>query len=257
MHYFVSDIHLGSGNMAEQRRVERLFLDFLTNIEQDVETLFLVGDIFDFWFEYKEVVPKGFVRVLGRLAELNDKGVRIVMLTGNHDMWVGNYLTEECGIELYTTPQRFNISGKELFVAHGDNMNIKGNLLLKMMNATFRSSVVRWLFGWLVHPDLAIKFGRWWSGKSRKSHGSEQISADRLDYLVDYAREHRASNGNVAAYIFGHMHLAHRRTEEGGLDVLFLSDWSRREATYATMDADNKLNLKTFDIDEAVSRLAQ
>ena len=118
MHYFVSDIHLGSGDAAEQRRVERNFLNFLTKIEDSAETLFLVGDIFDFWFEYKRVVPKGFVRVLGRLAELSDRGVRIVMLTGNHDMWVGDYLTQECGIELYTTPQIFSLAGKTLFVAH-------------------------------------------------------------------------------------------------------------------------------------------
>ena len=98
MHYFVSDIHLGSGDAVEQRRVERDFLDFLTMIEADAESLFLVGDIFDFWFEYKEVVPKGFVRVLGRLAELSDKGVRVVMLTGNHDMWVGDYLTEAANL---------------------------------------------------------------------------------------------------------------------------------------------------------------
>ena len=118
MHYFVSDIHLGSGDVAEQRGVERAFLDFLKKIESDAETLFLVGDIFDFWFEYKRVVPKGFVRVLGRLAELSDKGVRVVMLTGNHDMWVGDYLTEECGIELYTTPQTFSVAGKTILLAY-------------------------------------------------------------------------------------------------------------------------------------------
>ena len=136
MHYFVSDIHLGSGDAAEQLRVERNFLDFLKMVEKDAETLFLVGDIFDFWFEYKEVVPKGFVRVLGRLAELSDRGVRVIMLTGNHDMWVGDYLARECGISLYTEPRTFSLSGKEVFVAHGDNMNIKGNLILKLMNIT-------------------------------------------------------------------------------------------------------------------------
>ena len=104
MHYFVSDIHLGAGTLAEQHNVERRFLDFLKQIEGNAETLFLVGDIFDFWFEYREVVPKGFTRVLGRLSELADKGLRIVMFTGNHDMWVGDYLSKECGVELYTSP---------------------------------------------------------------------------------------------------------------------------------------------------------
>ena len=133
MHYFVSDIHLGSGSLTEQRRVEQAFLNFLTKIEGDAETLILAGDIFDFWFEYKEVAPKGFVRVLGRLAELSDKGVRVVMFTGNHDMWIGNYLAQECGIELYTSPQTLTIGGKRLFVAHGDNMNIQGQPMLQFM----------------------------------------------------------------------------------------------------------------------------
>ena len=154
MHYFVSDIHLGAGDAATQKRVEGQFLDFLKQIETDAETLFLVGDIFDFWFEYKRVVPQGFVRVLGRLAELSDKGVRIVMLTGNHDMWVGDYLSRECGIELYTKPQRVALAGKELFVAHGDNMNINGQPMLRFMNAMFRSSALRTLAAWFVHPDV-------------------------------------------------------------------------------------------------------
>jgi UDP-2,3-diacylglucosamine hydrolase len=258
MHYFVSDIHLGSGDKGEQRRVERLFLDFLAKIENDAETLFLVGDIFDFWFEYKQVVPKGFVRVLGRLAELSDKGVRIVMLTGNHDMWVGNYLTEECGVEVYTKPIFEVVAGKRLFLAHGDNMKINGQPLLRLMNAVFRSKIARVLFSWIVHPDLALKFGHWWSGKSRKSHKHKdgRMSVDRLDSLVEYAREHKRVCGDVEAYIFGHMHLPHRHTD-ADLDVLFMSSWSGRKATYVTMDADSKLELKTFDIDETISGVAE
>lgn len=241
MYYFVSDIHLGSGDIAEQRRVEREFLDFLTEIEPKVKGLFLVGDIFDFWFEYKEVVPKGFVRVLGRLAELSDKGVEITMLTGNHDMWVGDYLTQECGITLYTTPQRFNIAGKELFVAHGDNMNINGKPVLRLMNKMFRSEGLRKCASRLIHPDHFIRFGKWWSGKSRKSHGEVQ-NIKVLQPLINYAAEYAKEN-NVDYFIFGHMHYS--ADVVAAQRVLFMGDW-HTQPSYITLDNDGKIELKTI-----------
>ena len=260
MHYFVSDIHLGSGDAAEQRRVERRFLDFLSQIEADAKTLFLVGDIFDFWFEYNEVVPKGFVRVLGRLAELSDMGVRVVMLTGNHDMWVGNYLTKECGIELYTKPQHISLAGKELFVAHGDNMNIAGQPVLQLMNKMFRSKVLRKVVSWLIHPNLFLRFGKWWSGKSRKSHskprksqGVKPVSVEMLSYLTDYARKHHSKDDRASLYIFGHMHIAHRTEIEDGVEVVYLSHWAGKKATYAVMDSAKNVELKEFSIDETIS----
>ena len=239
MHYFVSDIHLGSGENAEQKRVERHFLDFLKQIENDAETLFLVGDIFDFWFEYKEVVPKGFVRVLGRLAELSDRGVRIVMLTGNHDMWVGNYLTEECGIELYTKPQTFTVAGKEIFVAHGDNMNINGKPILQLMNKMFRSEGLRWFASTLIHPNCFMRFGKWWSGKSRKSHGevpSAQVLNPLIDYAVEYGKSHK-----IDYYVFGHLHLT--ADIAGAQRILFMGDW-HNQPNYIALDNDGKIELK-------------
>lgn len=242
MHYFVSDIHLGSGDNAEQRRVERNFLNFLKQIEADAESLFLVGDIFDFWFEYKRVVLKGFVRVLGRLAELSDRGVRIVMLTGNHDMWVGNYLTEECGIELYVKPQTFTLAGKTLFVAHGDNMNIKGKPLLQAMNAMFRSKVLRKVASWLIHPDLFMRFGQWWSGKSRKSHGTAQ-DIKVLQPLIDFAVKYGVEN-KVDYFVFGHMHYA--ADIAGAQRTLFMGDW-HTQPSYIALDNNGKIELKYYN----------
>ena len=241
MHYFVSDIHLGSGSVAEQRRVERLFLDFLTKIEGDAESLYLVGDIFDFWFEYKRVVPKGFVRVLGRLAELSDKGVKIVMLTGNHDMWVGDYLTNECGIELYTKPQTIIVADKTLFVAHGDNMNIKGQPVLRVMNAMFRSKCLRKIASWLIHPDCFMRFGQWWSGKSRKSHNTD-YGSEVLEHLVDYAVKY-GSQHEVDYFVFGHLHYAAdiKTTER----ILFMGDW-HSQPSYVVLDNNGKIELKTI-----------
>ena len=238
MHYFVSDIHLGSGDVATQRRVERTFLSFLDKVAADGESLFLVGDIFDFWFEYKRVVPKGFVRVLGRLAELCDRGVRVVMLTGNHDMWVGNYLTEECGIELYTTPQTFTLAGKRLFVAHGDNMNIGGKPLLRAMNAMFRSKVLRKVASWLIHPDLFMRFGQWWSGKSRKSHKGGK-SAKMLNPLIEYATEYRWAH-EVDYFVFGHLHYA--ADIDASERTLFMGDW-HSQPSYIALDNNGAIKL--------------
>ena len=238
MHYFVSDIHLGSGNSTDSRRVERTFLDFLKQIENDAETLFLVGDIFDFWFEYGEVVPKGFTRILGRLAELSDRGVRITMITGNHDMWVGDYLEKECGITLYTKPQTFTLADKTLFVAHGDNMNIKGQPVLRLMNAMFRSKGLRKVASWLIHPDLFLRFGKWWSSKSRKPHGNVQ-SPQVLNHLIEYAAKHSKEH-DVDYFIFGHLHYA--ADIVGAQRILFMGDWYS-QPSYISLDNSGKIEL--------------
>lgn len=172
--YFASDVHLGGGDPAAARAVERKFLAWLDLAGKDAEAILLVGDIFDFWFEYRRVIPTGYARVLGKLAELTDRGVRVVLFTGNHDMWTGDCLARECGVEVCTSPQVMTLCGRRIFIAHGDNMQIDGQPLLKLLNRVFRSRALRWLFSWGVHPDWAVRFGRWWSGRSRKSHHAEE-----------------------------------------------------------------------------------
>jgi UDP-2,3-diacylglucosamine hydrolase len=173
------------------------------------------------------------------LAELSDKGVKIVMLTGNHDMWVGDYLTEECGITLYTKPQTFAIAGKTLFVAHGDNMNIKGQPVLQAMNAIFRSKSLRWLASGLIHPNCFMRFGQWWSGKSRKSHNAD-YGPEVLDYLVDYAVKY-GSKHEVDYFVFGHMHYA--ADVKCAERILFMGDWHSRPS-YVVLDDNGKIELK-------------
>ena len=253
MIYFASDIHLGAGSVQEAKRTERAFCRWLDMVAQDATQIYLLGDIFDFWFEHKRVAPKGFVRVLGRLAALTDRGVKVVFFTGNHDMWCRDYLTVECGLEVYTCSRVMEVGGRVMHIAHGDNMNIGNQPLLRLMNTMFRSSALRWIFSWFIHPDLAHKFGRWWSGKSRKSHGKEAISVDMLSYLTDYARRDHSEDGRADSYIFGHMHIGHRTTIEDGVEVLFLGDWSGRSAVYGVMDEANSLELKEFAIDETIS----
>ena len=251
MIYFVSDIHLGCADAAVSRRAERAFCRWLDMVAKDAKAIYLLGDIFDFWFEYRTVAPQGYVRVLGRLAELADRGVEVVFYAGNHDMWCLDYLTRECGVRVVLKPQVESIAGRSVHLAHGDNMNIKGQPMLRLMNSLFRSGVARWLFRWLIHPDFSMRLGRMFSGKSRKSHSNEIPSLAVLEPLKQYAKEHHKANGDVATYIFGHMHIPHHAVCEG-VEMLFLSDWSREEATYAQMDG-SSVELKTFKIDETIS----
>ena len=240
MYYFASDIHLGAGDETTARRTEARFTAWLDEVSHDAEAVFLLGDIFDFWFEYGRVVPKGFVRTLSKLADMTSRGIRVVFLTGNHDMWVGDYLEKECGVEVHTRPMFVELAGKRLFVAHGDNMKIDGQPALKFMNAVFRSKTLRFLFSWLVHPDLAVRFGRWWSGKSRKSHGA---ATDRstLEPLTEYAGELGRAHG-LDCCIFGHMHIAADISAEN-LRVLFLGEWEVAPA-YAVLSDDGSLTLE-------------
>lgn len=241
MVYFASDIHLGGGGEESARARERQFVAWLDEVSRDAEAIVLVGDIFDFWFEYRRVVPKGFVRTLGRLAGLVDRGVRVIFFTGNHDMWVGDYLTRECGIEVCTAPQVMPFYDRQVFIAHGDNMNIDGQPMLKLLNTIFRSRTLKFLFSWGVHPDLALRFGLWWSEQSRKKHASgEGFDASLTEPLIAYAREYAATHP-VDHFVFGHMHFA-RDYRDGGLHVMSLGGWERHPS-YATLDAAGELTL--------------
>lgn len=244
MYYFASDIHLGAGGEAFAQQTERRFVRWLDDAAQDAEAIFLVGDVFDFWFEYRGVVPKGFVRTLGKLAELTDRGIRVVFFTGNHDMWVGDYLARECGVEIHTSPQQFCLNGKNVFIAHGDNMNIDGQPVLKFLNTVFRSRTLRWLFSWLLHPDLAMCFGHWWSGKSRKSHGAEELDVSLTEPLIEYARRYAAEH-DVDHFVFGHMHFP-RDYRGQGLHVINLGCWEKYPSC-AVLDASGGMTLKMLE----------
>ena len=126
-------------------------------------------------------------------------------MTGNHDMWVRDYFEAECGVEVYTSPRIMELAGKRVFLAHGDNMKIDHLPVLRFMNAVFRSKTIRFLFSWLVHPDWAMRFGQWWSGKSRKSHLVSEMGDHITDPLIEYAREYAGAE-RPDYFIFGHMH---------------------------------------------------
>ena len=245
MYYFASDVHLGAGDEQQARRTEQLFVRWLESIEDDAEAIFLMGDIFDFWFEYSRVIPKGFVRVLGTLARLADKGITIHFFTGNHDMWCRDYFEKECGMHLHRRGEDVTLSGKHLHLAHGDNLNIGNKPMLRLMNSAFRSSFMRALFSWLVHPNLALRFGKWWSGKSRKSHNSSNLTPASLGFLIEAAKQTKALSPSVDYVIYGHMHLPHIH-HEADFSVYFLGNWEDGKGSYAQMDGEGNIELKTF-----------
>lgn len=247
MYYFASDVHLGAGDELFRRRTEQCFVRWLDMVSADAEVIFLVGDIFDFWFEYNRVVPQGFVRTLGKLAELTDRGIQIIFITGNHDMWSRDYLQRECGVEVVHTSRNITLGNRTIHIAHGDNLNIGDKPLLRLMNGAFRSRIMRKLFAWLVHPDLAMSFGQWWSGKSRKSHAQDEITPSSLDFLIDYARTYKQENPFVDSILFGHMHYPYKHIEQD-LEVTFLGTWSETSGSYAISDHEGNTELKTFQL---------
>ena len=243
--YFASDVHLGSGDAATACAVERRFIAWLDFAAQDAEAVFLLGDIFDFWFEYPHKAPAGFEPTLNKLAELSGRGIRVVFFTGNHDMWIGDYLPHQCGVEIHTEPQTMTLAGQQIFVAHGDNMQIDDLPGLKFLNRLFRSRTLRWLVSQLVPYNRLLRFGHWWSSHSRKAHGAaETLDVSTTGRLIDYARSYAATH-RVDHFVFGHMHIA-RDYREAGLHTVHLGAW-KTTPTYAVLDDAGNLTLERFD----------
>lgn len=245
MVYFASDIHLGGGDKPEACLTERRFLAWLDRVSADAGTICLAGDIFDFWFEKGDRIPDGFDRVLEKFREVTARGIGLVFLPGNHDMWLNGYFERACGMRVCNSPQVFEFYGKRIFVAHGDNMNIAGKPLLRLLNACFRSRGLRRVFELLVPYRWILRFGRWWSAGSRRSHGKVKNSAAVTEPLIGYARRYAAEH-RVDHFVFGHMHFP-RDYREGTLHTVHLGEWSR-EPWYAVLDGQGRLTLEKFEL---------
>ncbi len=246
MYYFASDMHLGHGDVPSAQHRERRLVQWLDTVAKDAKAIYLLGDVFDFWYEWRKVVPAGHVRVLGKLAELSDRGVEIHLFTGNHDMWQRGYLERECGVRVHYTHEQTLLACRRVWIGHGDNLNIKGQPMLQLMNSMFRSRVIRALFSWLVHPSLSMSFGKWWSGSSRKAHGSAPNPEVANRALVEYAEQH-PNAADIDLFIFGHTHApAHYRTTHS--EVYFLGEWIGCDApTYGSLDDEGNFTLKQFN----------
>lgn len=246
MYYFASDMHLGLDYRSTTREREKALVRWLREVSADADAIFLVGDVFDFWFEFAKVVPKGFTRLLGALSEITDRGIPVHFFPGNHDMWAYDYLATECGVTIHRPPEVFELSGKRIFVAHGDGMYLKTPSRIRFMNACFRSRFWRWVFSSLFHPNFTMRFGQWWSGSSRKSKSISHKFEGEKEYLVQYARKY-GECVEVDYFIFGHIHCAADYDLGEGRRAVFLGEWIV-SPSYAVLKDDGSLELKSYPL---------
>ena len=241
--YFASDFHLGSPNHQESLVREKKACRWLTSIEPSAKAIYLVGDIFDFWFEYKYAVPRGYVRLLGKLAELSDKGIKIHIFTGNHDMWIFDYLPKEIGAQLYREPIVRSINGKKLYIGHGDGLG-PGDYGYKFIKKVFANKFCQWAFARL-HPNFGIGLANYFSHKSRKVNAENDLKflGEENEWLAIYCKEYLQKE-HIDFFIFGHRHLP-LEIKVGENSVYFnLGEWINH-FTYAVFDG-NKVELKKF-----------
>jgi UDP-2,3-diacylglucosamine hydrolase len=242
--YFASDFHLGVPDLRSSRAREQKIVRWLDHVAPTASALFLVGDIFDFWFEYRYTVPKGFVRLLGKLAELSDAGLPILFFTGNHDMWMFGYFVEELNVKIYRSPQAFRLGDKTFLVGHGDGLG-PGDRRYKVIKQVFRSPAAQWLFARL-HPNLGMGIARTWSRSSRLANdkkGEDKFLGEG-EWLWTYCREVEAQRHHDY-YVFGHRHLPLDLPVGDAARYVNLGEWVHH-CTYAKFDGSG-LSLLTFE----------
>ncbi len=242
--YFASDNHLGAPTAEKSRTREKQFVAWLDSVKKDAAAIYLMGDLFDVWIEYRRVVPKGFVRVLGKLAELTDSGIPIYFFVGNHDMWMKGYFEEELGIPVYYEPQEITLNNKKLFIGHGDGLG-PGDKGYKRMKKVFSNKLMQFMFRW-IHPDLGLRFAQYLSLRNRLISGDEDKKYDGPDseWLVHYCRK-KLETRDLDYFVFGHRHLPLDIELPKNARYINLGDWIEYN-TYAVFDGD-KLTLTTWD----------
>ena len=241
--YFASDFHLGIPDYASSLEREKKIVRWLDSVKHDAAEIYLLGDVFDFWFEYKAVVPRGFVRLMGKIAEITDSGIPVHWFTGNHDMWIFDYVPKELNVILHRSPVQKEYGGKKFYIAHGDGLG-PGDHGYKFIKKVFASRLCQWLFA-RIHPNLGIGIARYWSGKSRIATGrnDEKYLGDDKEYLAVHSKEILAKE-HFDYLIFGHRHLPLEITL-GKSRYVNLGDWVRY-FTYAVFDG-NELMLLKFE----------
>ena len=242
--YFISDFHLGAPDAASSLVRERKIVRWLSHAAHDASEIYLMGDVFDFWFEYKHAVPRGYVRLLGKLAELSDRGIKLHYFTGNHDMWVFDYLPKEIGVVLYREPIEREVGGKRFYIGHGDGLG-PGDHGYKFIKKVFANKVCQWLFARL-HPNFGIPLALYFSRKSRIATGTsdEKFLGEEKEWLVVYSKEILATK-HFDYFVFGHRHLPLDIQLNDRSRYLNLGEWITH-FTYAVFDG-TELRLEKFD----------
>jgi UDP-2,3-diacylglucosamine hydrolase len=242
--YFASDFHLGVPNKRKSLEREKRVIAWLNMAAKDASDIFLVGDVFDFWFEYKHAIPKGFARLQGKLAELTDSGINVHFFIGNHDMWAFNYFEEELGVKMYRQDViDFNFGGKKFRIGHGDGLG-PGDHGYKFIKKVFANKLCQWAFGW-IHPNIGIGIANFWSGRSRMANAGEdqKFLGEENEWLAIYSRE-VLQKEHFDYFIFGHRHLPLDLKVGDNSRYINLGEWVNYN-TYAVFDG-NELELKEF-----------
>jgi UDP-2,3-diacylglucosamine hydrolase len=235
--YFLSDFHLGAPDTASSLVREKKIVQFLDTIKKDAAVIFIVGDLFDFWYEYKKVVPKGYVRILGKIAEITDGGIPIHFFVGNHDMWMKDYFQKELNTTVYFEPVEFTFNGKRFLIGHGDGLG-PGDKGYKFIKKVFRNPICQWLFG-ILPPRLGIGIADFFSKKSRAKTGTtnEIFLGEDKEWLVVYAKE-ILQKEHYDYFVFGHRHLPLDIALNEKSKYINLGDWIKY-FTYAVFDGEN------------------
>jgi UDP-2,3-diacylglucosamine hydrolase len=242
--YFASDVHLGSGAANRNHEREILFVKWLREVQNDASMIFLLGDIFDFWFEYRKVAPQGFVRVLGALAEICDSGIPVHFFTGNHDIWVFDYLHRETGMIIHREPYEADLAGKKFFIAHGDDLGRK-DIKYQLLKSFFHNRIAQWIFS-KIHPDISFVWAHSWSKNNRISKGIGGVGflgEDKEDQIV-FAKDF-LSKKHIDYFVFGHRHLALEFQIAPDCRLFMLGNWFN-DIAYGVFDG-NDFHLKKIN----------
>ena len=251
--YFLSDAHLGSLAIPHSRMQERRLVRFLDSIKTKAAAVYLMGDIFDFWNEYRHVVPKGYTRFLGKISELTDMGVEVHFFTGNHDLWTYGYLEQECGVMVHRQPLTTDIYGHVFYLAHGDGLGDPSRKF-KFLRWLFHNRVCQRLLNFL-HPWWGMSLGLGWAGNSYRAHkatgGPAPFYGEDREHLVIYTKKYLETHKNIDFFIYGHRHIEldlmlsknreagiEERGEKGRARMLILGDWIS-QFTYAVYDGEH------------------
>jgi UDP-2,3-diacylglucosamine hydrolase len=242
--YFASDQHFGAPTAEKSKLREQKFVQWLDIVKKDAEVIFLLGDLFDFWFEYKTVIPKGFVRVLGKLAEIRDSGIPIHFFVGNHDLWMEDYFEKELNVPVYHEPKEFTFGDKTFLIGHGDGLG-PGDFGYKRMKKVFTNPLCKWLFRWL-HPDIGVGLATYLSVKNKLISGDEDVVflGEEKEWLVQYCKEVLKTK-HYNYFIFGHRHLPMTLEVGEKSEYVNLGDWISY-FTYGVFDGE-KMDVIPFN----------
>ena len=239
--YIISDAHLGSLAIDHRRTQERRLVRFLDDIKEKAAAIYMLGDMFDFWYEYKYVVPKGFTRFLGKLSELTDMGVEVHYFTGNHDIWMYGYLEEECGVTIHTQPLTTEIYGKVFYMAHGDGLGDDDNHRFNILRSIFHNRTCQRLFS-MIHPRWAMQFGLTWAKHSRMKRDNDgkepPYMGEDKEILVRYTKEYMKTHKDIDYFIYGHRHIELDLMLTKKVRMMIIGDWIW-QFTYVVFDGEH------------------